>query len=242
MAFSMFRSRSARTTDDIREKGIKDVCVHAGPLNKKERCDQCDGPPESKAKAIEQADGSFHVLSETQWNFIEGATKLPTLEILDVQPLDTLPLEFTTASYFIRPDKKSAGAVQPFRTLYEALERQGYGLVTKYANSAKQKLAVIRVSERKNVLLLQVIPHAAELRTPGAQELEHALQTPTPPWSIWRSSFSTPIATRRASSTTTTDSPTRASSSGRRRSIRCSLTMRASPRTHPSPRSSPHTA
>ena len=167
----------AKATEDIREKGIKDVCgKHKIALSRNERCDSCLGPPESKAKGVEKSDGSFHVLSETQWNFIEGATKLSTLEILDVQPLDVLPLEYTTATYFIRPDKKAAGAAQPFRVLYEALERQDYGCVTKLANSSKQKLAVIRAS--RGVLLLQVVPHVAELREPGEQELAHNGVTP----------------------------------------------------------------
>lgn len=160
-----------KATRDERERGLKDLCAkHEVPVTRNERCshdDEC--PLDRKVKGVENSTGSYRILSSDEYEQIEQATKLATLDILDAQPLTSLPLEFSTASWWIRPTGK--GSEKSFAILVNALAQTGLGLVTKLANSSKQKLAVIVAIE--GCLLLRQIPYRNELNLPGDAERAH---------------------------------------------------------------------
>lgn len=156
---------------DQRETSLKTVCSkHKTLIDRSERCGGCEGPPEGKLKAVE-VNGKFRPLNEAEYAAIEDATKSPTLDVLDAQPMAELPLIYATGTYFLRPDKKTPGAEKVFGLLVDALTQTGYGLVVKWCTSSRQKLCVIHTDG--DVLVMRTVPMVDELREPGDQELAH---------------------------------------------------------------------
>lgn len=166
----------AKAWSDQRVDGLRELCAdHLTPVSRNERCDACDGAPASKVRGVETPSG-WRKFSENELASIEDATKTDTLDVHDVQPLDTLPMPFATGTYFVRPDKKSKGSELVFAHLCEALDATGYGMIAKWGNSAKQKLVVVYA--RDGYILLSTIPMPNEIRFPGDQEsAHHGVQT-----------------------------------------------------------------
>jgi DNA end-binding protein Ku len=158
---------------DEREKGLRDFCAtHKIPVTRNERCESCSGAPEGgKVKGVEGAEGKLHFLNENEMAGIEDSTKSPTLNVLDVQPLDDLPMEYVIGTYYLRADKKVPGSDQPFAILCDALAKTGFALVSKWCNASKQKLVFIH--EHNGILCLRHLPMANEIRLPGEQETRH---------------------------------------------------------------------
>ena len=165
-----------KASADSREKALQDVCAkHHAAIKRNERCssdEKCD-LSEGKRKAVylggDDPKEKFHVFDEAEISLIEEATKSDTLEVLDAQPLSKLPILFGVGTYYVRAkDPASEGA---FAVLVDALEKSGYGLVSKMCNSAKQKLCVLHA--HSGILFLTQIPMHADMRFPGDKEKAH---------------------------------------------------------------------
>lgn len=158
-----------KATGEVRERGIKELCAdHHVPVDRSERCPKDGCSLDSKVRGVEAPDGTWRVLNGTEYVGIEDSTKRDTLDIEDVQPVEVLPVEYATASYYVRPDDKAPGALGVFAHLAEALDLSGYGLVVKWCSSVTQKLCVIQMVE--GVMFMRHIPHANEKREAGQKE------------------------------------------------------------------------
>ena len=162
-----------KAAQEQKEKGLVTVCAdHKVPINRSERCGA--GAKDcslTKSKAVQKADKSYHVFSPAEVSSIEDSTKSDTLDVLDVQPLNDLPMEFGMGTYYVRADKKVRGSEQAFSILALALAKTRMGMVAKLCRSASQKLVVLHASE--GMILLTQIPMLAELRKPGDDERAH---------------------------------------------------------------------
>jgi DNA end-binding protein Ku len=157
-------------SNTTREKALTTVCaVHGTPPDRSERCDECGGPPASKQKAVQLGDGTYRKFSENEIIAIESASENEALDVLDVQPVNQIPLHYAIGTYFVRP--KDRAATQAFKILFEALERNNLALITKLCTKSGQKLCVIHPVQ--GVLMLQQIPMWVDLREPGEAELAH---------------------------------------------------------------------
>jgi non-homologous end joining protein Ku len=157
-----------------RESSLKDVCAcHHQPIDRTERCSVTHKAPDAKVKGVETQDQSFHVLNGREMVAIEAATKQDTLDVLDVQEIKNLPMEFAMGTYYLRADKKVRGSEQPMAVLTLALAKSGFGLVVKWCNSSTQKLCVIHAQPKTGILLLTQIPMKADMRDVGEDERRH---------------------------------------------------------------------
>lgn len=164
-----------KATGEQREHSLVTVCEHGAKIDRSERCgaghEDCTL---TKSKAVCTDEGSddvpatYHVFSTAEIDAIEESTKDDSLEILDVQPVKALPMEFSMGTYYLRPEK---GAEKSFALLHAALATTRLGMVTKWCRSATQSLCVIHASE--GMILLTKIPFMAEIRKPGDNERKH---------------------------------------------------------------------
>jgi non-homologous end joining protein Ku len=161
---------------DEREQGLRDLCAtHNVPVDRTERCSthartcQLEG---GKVKGVHTGE-KWVPLSESEYSAIEDATKSDRLEILDVQPVYDLPIEYGTGTYYVRYDKKVKGFdATAFAHFAATLSQRDLGVVVKWCKAAKQRLAVLHTSG-EGILLLTTVPFASEWREPGDQEIEH---------------------------------------------------------------------
>jgi non-homologous end joining protein Ku len=165
-----------KASSEERESAITTIAVdeHGQPaiIDRSERVAETGSTVYQKAKAVKMEDDSWRVISESEWDEIEKATKLPTLKVLDVQKLSKLPMMYSTGCYYLRFDTKAKQAPDAFAVLMAALTKTQTGLIVKWgANASRQKLAVI--SAEAGVLIMRVIPFLTEIRVASKQERAH---------------------------------------------------------------------
>lgn len=161
-----------KATKDVREKSLVTVCeCHHQPVDRAERCgvDGESGP--RKVKAVDVGDGTYRVLKDDEYAHIEESTKSSMLEILDAQPLDTLPLAFGMGSYYVRAKKDDRAAAGALAALTLGMAKTGFGCVVKLCKSAKQDLAVLHCY--RGYLLMTLVPFVENFVRPGDQERAH---------------------------------------------------------------------
>lgn len=160
---------------DQRETGLRDLCSeHGVPVDRTERCSssaKCNLP--AKVKGVQLPSGGWRKISEAEMVQIEADTKADTLDILDVQPVYDLPMEYGTGTYYIRFDQKAKGFdAGPFAHLQATLVKNDLGMVVKWCSSTRQRLAIIHGRD-DGALLLTTIPYVNELREATGTELFH---------------------------------------------------------------------
>lgn len=163
----------AKAYSQEKENSLKDLCAtHKTPVSRSERCSSdSDCALSSKVKGIEITEGEWREFSADEHTRIQDATKSDTLDVLDAQPLDEFPLEFSLGTYFVRSDKKSKGSEQAFGLLCATLEQTGLGLFVKWCSATRQRMCVI--SADRGIVYLREIPTAFEIREPGDDETRH---------------------------------------------------------------------
>lgn len=160
---------------DQRETSLRDVCAsHSVPIDRTERCTTPKCKLEGgKAKAVQLPSGEWRKISDAEMAQIEADTKADTLDILDVQKVYDLPIDYATGTYYIRFDQKAKGFdARPFAHLQATLVRNDLALVVKWCSSSRQRLAFV-TGEGNGALLLRTIPYANELREATGTELFH---------------------------------------------------------------------
>ena len=161
----------APATVEQKEESLKDLCsCHQLPIDRSERCRK-GGTDYQKVKGVQDSEGNWRKLNENEIANIEMATKSTTLEVVESQPIENLPVLFGTRAYFIRPATDNRAAATSYGILTEALAKSGNALVTKWCSRTRQKLVAIR--EYEGMLYMQVLPMPNELREPGALETAH---------------------------------------------------------------------
>lgn len=160
---------------DETDPSLKDVCTcHGLPIERHERCKVTGDRPEGKTKGVAvidatEADGvRWHAMDKSEWDNIKQQTKSFSLDILDIQPLDTIPMHFSIGTYYCRAEN---GSERAFAIFAEVLERHKMAAVTKWCRDTKQKLAVLHVWD--GILLMTVLPFRSAWRAPGEAERAH---------------------------------------------------------------------
>jgi non-homologous end joining protein Ku len=162
---------------DEREQSLIVICDHSAEagqiirIDRSEFCERCDGPPTNKRLAVQTGESEYKVLDDDQVADIEAATSSKILDVLDVQPLDKLPIMYSIGTYYIRHDSKSKMAPTALATLITSMAKNKVGLVVKWGNSTREKLCLLTVES--GVLILRVIPFLDSIRVPSAKEREH---------------------------------------------------------------------
>lgn len=166
----------AKATGETRESSLVTVCQHgdeAVKIDRSERCSKCGGSPQNKAHAVEVEEGVYRVFEASEFASIEEATKSPSINIIDVKPVSSLPLMFSLGTYYVRTDEKAKGNnLKPFAALCKALALGKMALVAKWgANATHQKLAFINIED--GVMILRVTPFVQDIRPAAKQERAH---------------------------------------------------------------------
>lgn len=162
-----------KATSEQREKSLITVCEeHETPIDRTERCGaghtDCTM---TKVKAVVHDDDAITVLDKKEVEHIESSTDSDVLSIMDVQPLDKLPIEYGMGTYYVRADKKVKGSEEVFGILFAALASTKTGIVTKMCSKSSQRLCVIHA--HGGILMLTQIPFPDELRLVGEEERRH---------------------------------------------------------------------
>jgi non-homologous end joining protein Ku len=161
-----------KAVGDEREGSLKQVCrCHQKPIDARWRCAVSHEYTTDTVAAVQVGDDEWRLIDEAEMQQIEEATKSKILTVLDVQPTSKLPLMYAYGTYYVRHDAKSKMRPDAMATLVASMTKNHYGLVTKWGNSAKEKLCFI--TAESGVLVLRLIPFWENIRVASSAEREH---------------------------------------------------------------------
>jgi non-homologous end joining protein Ku len=161
-----------RATKDIKETSLVNLCeCHGQPVSRRERCVVSGNLGPHKVKGVIVNDNEYRKLNPNEYAHIENSSKDDRLEILDAQPLSSLPLAFGSNPYWVRAKEDDRAAANGLAALALGLAKSGYGIVTVWKRAAAHSLAVIHVY--KGRVLLTPVPFIDNLNRPGDQENSH---------------------------------------------------------------------
>jgi non-homologous end joining protein Ku len=191
-----------KSWSEQKESGLRDLCeCHGLPVDRTERCSAparvsvkdvaaflkardlpgalgaLTSRPTGKVKGVE-VNGEWRRLKAAEVTKIEDATSSDTLTILSTGRLSEFPMEFGIGTYYVRyspPKKGSTAGLAAYANFVATLQRNDRGCVVKWGSSSREKLGILHTGQKlnKNVLLLTLIPMAAEWREPGQKENAH---------------------------------------------------------------------
>jgi non-homologous end joining protein Ku len=164
----------AKAVDDKSESAIKQVCrCHSLPIDARWRCKETHELCTDTVPAIKigEGDNDWLEIDESEMVAIEDRTKSKILTLLDVQPVDTLPLMFAYGVYYVRHNAKANVEPTAMATLVAALSKSNYGLMVNWGSAANEKLAAI--TAEAGVLVLRLVPHWDRVRVASSMERAH---------------------------------------------------------------------
>lgn len=157
---------------DDREAHFKTVCrCHKKPIDARWRCSVSHELTTDTLSAVQVDENEWRVIDEAEMAQIEEATKSKILTVLDVQPIDKLPLIYAYGTYYVRHDAKSKMRPDAMTTLVASMTKNKYGLVVKWGNASRDKLCLI--TAESGVLVLRLIPFWENIRVASQTEREH---------------------------------------------------------------------
>jgi non-homologous end joining protein Ku len=133
--------------------------------------------PEVIAEAVKgvRIGDDFRVVPPSELEYAQAATHLETVQLLEFIDYRVVPTDRLTGTFFVQPDP---GFARPLRTIMRALRDENAAMLVKWSVKTRQRLGVIRVRKdpdtAKDVLVLNGVVFAADMRKPDAQVLEPA--------------------------------------------------------------------
>ena len=114
-------------------------------------------------KGYEFSKGQYVILTPEELKAIEekGTGTIDIMEFVPLAKVDRLYLEKV---YYLGPDK---GGERAYRLLAAALQETGLAALGQYAARGQQYLVLLRPSGERNVLAMEQLHYADELRTPA---------------------------------------------------------------------------
>jgi DNA end-binding protein Ku len=133
-----------KATDDANTETamrmLHGVCNH--PINEKKVCAHCatDVAYGDVVKGVEQADGTFVVLTKDELDSIKPATgeSIAIEHFIDANSIDPL---YVDASYFLAPDK---GAAEGFATMHLAMRDKGAAGQARFTIYGRERIVTLR--------------------------------------------------------------------------------------------------
>jgi non-homologous end joining protein Ku len=115
----------------------------------------------------------FYVVPPSEIAYAHAATQLDAIELLEFVNYQRVPTDRLTGTFYVQPDP---GFARPLRTILRAMRAEGSAMLVKWTSKSRQRLGVIRVREHdgEDILVLNGIVFAAEMRAPDEQVLEPA--------------------------------------------------------------------
>jgi non-homologous end joining protein Ku len=163
----------------VDEKEVKfDIAAPSGAPRKQQYVDSATGEvctDDQCQRGIRVGD-EFRPIAQEQIDQIDQATKLDTLIVVGSVPVDEIPFDRATGTYFLQSPVKG-GSPKAYRLVYEALSAGKRALVTKRTARTRQKLCLIYADDAQKCLMLVEVRFAAQLRQPDEQVLAPQLAT-----------------------------------------------------------------
>jgi len=138
---------------------VKQQYVDAQSGEKVERADMVKGYEFSKGQYVTFSPEELKTLDEKATN---------SIDINEFIPLGKVDRMFLDKVYFLGPDK---GGARAYHLLREALAETGRAAIGQYASRGKQYLVLVRPMD--NVLVMEQLHYATQLRQPSEVPVEH---------------------------------------------------------------------
>jgi non-homologous end joining protein Ku len=162
-AYNVLRSKSAES--------FTNLCpCHQQPVVAPKRCAVTDAVVDTDdcLKGVKVGRNDVRVVPNDAVEAIKEGERSTVLEILQMPPADSVPLDLASAHYRLTPDEKVPASDQAVQLMWNGLRKSGQAIITEIVMRAGSRPALVAIVADDAGLLMHAIPYASDVQEAGS--------------------------------------------------------------------------